>query len=80
MAHDRRKQAGGMTGSLRRRSYKGLMLDISQAIAQPAHDTGAISRHDYRPPVWLVPDTRLVFALDAAATRVTATLSVMRNG
>ncbi|NIJ30309.1 aminopeptidase N [Sphingomonas insulae] len=57
------------------------MLDVSQAIAAPAHDTvGPISRHDYRPPAWLVPDTRLVFALDAAATRVTATLSVTRNG
>ena len=57
------------------------MLDVSQAIAYPAHDAaGAISRHDYRPPAWLVPDTRLVFDLDAAATRVTATLSVTRNG
>ena len=70
-----------MTGSAGGRSYKGVMLDVSQAIAHPAHDAaGAISRHDYRPPAWLVPDTRLVFALDAAATRVTATLSVTRNG
>ena len=70
-----------MTGSADGRSYKGVMLDVSQAIAHPAHhDAGAISRHDYRPPEWLVPDTRLVFVLDAAATRVTATLSVTRNG
>ncbi|MFN3433389.1 MAG: aminopeptidase N [Sphingomonas sp.] len=62
------------------------MLDVSQAIAQPHHQApdptapAAISRHDYRPPAWAVPDTRLVFDLDPAATRVTATLSVTRNG
>ncbi|RZL58753.1 MAG: aminopeptidase N [Sphingomonas sp.] len=56
------------------------MLDALNAIAQPDHAaTGAISRHDYRPPAWLVPETRLVFDLDPAATRVTATLSVTRN-
>src|SRR3546814_5835800 len=37
-------------------------------------------RQDYRPPDWLVPDITLDFALDAAATRVHATLSVTRNG
>lgn len=55
------------------------MLDISHAIAQPDHAPGAISRHAYRPPAWLVPETRLVFDLDAAATRVTATLHVTRQ-
>jgi aminopeptidase N len=71
---------GGRTGSGRVRSYKGWMLDALNAIAQPAPAaTGAISRHDYRPPAWLVPETRLVFDLDPAATRVTATLSVTRN-
>ncbi len=67
------------------RTYKGTMLDVSQVIAQPAHapapgSDGSISRHDYRPPAWLVPDTRLVFDLDPAATRIVATLSVTRNG
>ena len=37
-------------------------------------------RGDYRPPEWLVPDTALDFVLGAAATRVTARLSVRRNG
>ncbi|EQA99910.1 aminopeptidase N [Sphingobium sp. HDIP04] len=39
-----------------------------------------VRRQDYRPPDWLVPDIVLDFALDAAATRVHATLSVTRNG
>jgi aminopeptidase N len=70
-----------MAGRGRGGSYKGLMLDVSNSIAQPAVSAPAtaISRHDYRPPAWLVPETRLVFDLDAAATRVTATLSVTRN-
>lgn len=70
-----------MAGRGRGGSYKGLMLDVSNSIAQPAVSAPAtaISRHDYRPPAWAVPETRLVFDLDAAATRVTATLSVTRN-
>ncbi len=70
-----------MAGGGRGGSYKGLMLDVSNSIAQPAVSApaAAISRHDYRPPAWAVPETRLVFDLDAAATRVTATLSVTRN-
>ncbi|MGP7794979.1 aminopeptidase N [Sphingomonas sp. CLY1604] len=62
------------------------MLDVSQSIAQPVHQAPAggaphaIGRHDYHPPVWMVPDMRLIFDLDPAATRVTATLSVTRNG
>ncbi|UZW54613.1 aminopeptidase N [Sphingobium sp. JS3065] len=39
-----------------------------------------VRREDYRPPDWLVPDIALDFDLDAAATRVRATLSVTRNG
>ncbi len=52
------------------------MLDVQNAPAQPA----VIQRGDYRPPAWLVPDTHLDFDLDPAATRVTARLSVTRNG
>ncbi|MBI0475829.1 aminopeptidase N [Sphingomonas sp. MA1305] len=52
------------------------MLDVQNAPAQPA----VIQRGDYRPPAWLVPDTHLDFDLDPAATRVTARLSVSRNG
>ena len=39
-----------------------------------------IRREDYTPPAWLVPNIALDFALDPAATRVRATLSVTRNG
>ena len=35
---------------------------------------------DYRPPAWLIPEVELTFDLDAAATRVTARLTVTRNG
>ena len=57
------------------------MLDASTSIALPATGQPAhpISRHDYRPPTWAVPETRLVFDLDAGTTRVTATLAVTRN-
>ena len=44
----------------------------------PAHET--IRRKDYRPPEWLVPEISLDFALDPEATRVRATLQVVRNG
>jgi len=44
----------------------------------PAHAT--IRREDYRPPDWLVPEIELDFALDPAATRVRARLTVTRNG
>ena len=40
----------------------------------------AIRLADYRPPDWLVPQVALDFALDAARTRVTARLTVRRNG
>ncbi|MGI4877992.1 MAG: aminopeptidase N [Janthinobacterium lividum] len=35
---------------------------------------------DYRPPEWLVPEVALTFDLDATRTRVTARLTVARNG
>ena len=44
----------------------------------PAHVT--TRREDYRPPDWLVPEIELDFALDPAATRVRAKLTVQRNG
>ena len=52
------------------------MLDVQQAMAVPA----VKQRADYQAPDWLVPDVALDFDLDAATTRVTATLSVNRNG
>ena len=47
-----------------------------------AHVDGprVIRRADYQPPAWLVPQIALDFALGIAATRVTAKLSVRRNG
>ncbi|MEG3083916.1 aminopeptidase N [Sphingomonas sp. PB2P12] len=52
------------------------MLDIQNSLAHPL----VIRREDYTPPEWLVPETKLDFALDPSTTRVTATLSVTRNG
>ncbi|MDO6416573.1 aminopeptidase N [Sphingomonas sp. BIUV-7] len=53
------------------------MLDAATAVsATPA----AIRREDYRPPDWLVPEIALDFQLDAQATRVTARLTVRRQG
>lgn len=52
------------------------MLDIQVAAANPP----VIRREEYREPDWLVPDVRLAFALDPAKTRVSARLSVTRNG
>jgi aminopeptidase N len=52
------------------------MLDIQAAAANPP----VIRREDYRPPNWLVPDVRLDFTLDPAATRVRARLNVTREG
>lgn len=52
------------------------MIDAHAAAAHPP----VIRREAYRPPEWLVPETALDFALDPAATRVTARLSVTRNG
>nr|WP_089219854.1 aminopeptidase N [Sphingomonas laterariae] len=53
------------------------MPDAQTATAAPPP---VIHREDYRPPDWLVPDVALDFALDPAATRVTARLSVTRSG
>ncbi|PXA85533.1 aminopeptidase N [Nostoc sp. 3335mG] len=52
-------------------------MDQHSAIATPPAPT---LRLDYRPPAWLVPTIRLDFDLDAAATRVRATLEVEKNG
>jgi len=38
-----------------------------------------IQRRDYRPPAFWIDDVDLVFDLDAARTRVTATLAIRRN-
>ena len=51
------------------------MLDVLSAPSLPA----AIRREDYSPPAWLVPEVALDFALDPAATRVRARLTVTRN-
>lgn len=42
--------------------------------------TPLIHRNEYQAPKWLVPDIALSFDLDPALTRVTARLSVKRNG
>jgi aminopeptidase N len=51
------------------------MLDIQTASATPH----IIRRADYTPPDWQVPAIALDFDLDAAATRVRATLQVVRT-
>jgi aminopeptidase N len=51
-------------------------MDIRTAPESPT----IIQRADYCPPDWLVPEIALRFDLDAAQTRVTALLSVTRNG
>ncbi|MGE0775679.1 MAG: M1 family aminopeptidase, partial [Sphingomonadaceae bacterium] len=54
------------------------MLDVRPAAAPAAPIVHR--REDYRDPDWSVPDVRLVFALDPAATRVRARLTVERLG
>jgi aminopeptidase N len=57
------------------------MLDVQTAAAAPAAASPhVIQRADYRPPAWLVPEIALDVDLDAARTRVRATLSVTRAG
>jgi aminopeptidase N len=57
------------------------MPDAETAVEAPPSPTHVtIRREDYRPPDWLVPETRLNFDLGAERTRVRATLSVKRNG
>lgn len=53
------------------------MADIQPFSATTPH---IIRREDYRPPDWLVPEISLDFDLDAAHTRITARLTVSRNG
>ena len=48
--------------------------------SQPALAPQPTRRADYTPPAWLAPDIALDFDLDPAATRIRATLSVVRNG
>ena len=57
------------------------MLDV-QSTAAPAHSDSPhiIRREDYRAPDWLVPDIALDVDLSAAKTRVSAKLTVKRNG
>ena len=50
-------------------------MDISETLFAPP----VIRRADYQPPAWLVPEIALDFALGLAATRVVATLTVVRN-
>ncbi|MFA5965044.1 MAG: aminopeptidase N [Sphingomonas sp.] len=52
------------------------MLDVHNATATPV----VTRREDYRPPAWLVPEIALDFDLDPVATRVRATLHILRNG
>jgi aminopeptidase N len=57
------------------------MLDIqTTAAAVPISTPHVIRREDYRPPDWMVPEIALDFDLDPARTRVTARLTVARNG
>jgi aminopeptidase N len=53
------------------------MLDAATSVSATPH---AIKREDYTPPDWLVPEIALDFQLDANATRVTAKLTVRRQG
>ena len=55
-------------------------MDMQTALAAPTVQPQVHLREDYRAPAWLVPDLALDFILDAAKTRVRATLSVQRNG
>lgn len=52
------------------------MVDMFPSAATPT----IIRRSDYRPPDWLIPDVSLYFTLDATCTRLSASLSVTRNG
>jgi aminopeptidase N len=53
------------------------MLDVQSTAAPAPH---IIRREDYRPPDWFVPDIALDFDLSPSKTRVSATLTVRRNG
>ncbi|MFM6932774.1 MAG: aminopeptidase N, partial [Novosphingobium sp.] len=47
--------------------------------AMPPQTPATIRREDYQPPVWLVPEVALDFALGLEDTRVESRLVVMRN-
>jgi len=49
------------------------------AAVPPPGAPAVIRREDYRPPVWLVSEIALDFALDVDETRITSTLKVRRN-
>ena len=66
----------GGAGDTPSTGYTGGMLDIQNSLAQPA----VTRRSDYRPPDWLVPQIALDFDLAADRTRVSAVLTVRRNG
>ena len=53
-------------------------LTAPEAPPSPTHV--ATRREDYLPPDWLVPELKLDFDLDPEATRVRATLEIVRNG
>ncbi len=56
------------------------MLDVNAALAQPIPATPLATRRDaYRAPEWLVPEIALDVDLDAASTRVRASMQVTRN-
>ncbi len=55
------------------------MLDVQTATATPLVTPGTIRREDYRPPDWQVPTIALAFDLSPEATRVRATLEVVRT-
>ena len=57
--------------------YIALMLDAAASVSATPP---LIRREDYRPPEWLVPEIALDFQLDPQATRVTARLTVRRQG
>ncbi len=54
-------------------------MDTQTTIAAAPPTPTPTLRADYRPPAWLIPTVRLDVALDASATRVRATLDVVRN-
>jgi len=56
------------------------MLDVHSTLAAAPAAPHVVRREDYRPPDWLVPDIALDFDLAPGATRVSAKLSVTRNG
>ena len=52
--------------------------EMADAAPTP-HQPPVIRREDYTPFAWLVPETKLAFALGLESTRITATLSIAPN-